>query len=560
MNQLRITWHAPLEFVFRTCRLALQRMVLLLSLLATPLSAGEPRGIVPAEEADVLVWLPEVFDSAIQNWIDYRSAQGHRIAVGRPESFVQMQRITRRLAAAGNLRSVVIVGDAPDRGHPIRQPLPANQTPTGYIAAEVNVHFGSEPWIATDNPLVDLDDDSLPDLTVGRLAVPDPPALEKVIEKIIAYEKQESYGPWRRRIQLIAGVGGFGAVADSILEMSTRRFIVDGIPAAYDASMTYGSWRSVYCPAPPRFRDHAIDRFNEGCLFWVYIGHGSPGNVAPVETPFGPYPILARQDAERMVCRDGCPIAIFFACYTAAYDYNAKGDCLAESMLAQPEGPVAILGASRVSMPYAMAVLSDELLREYFAYEHENLGELLKASKRASMQTPAEGAASSRALLDGLAGTFSPTREALPQERRENLALFNLIGDPLTRLSYPKPLSLAVADDAKAGDQIIVRGQSPIAGRLHLDVSYRRDRLKVPFAGRSEYQETQEAFDEFDSTYSTANDRVIASSEQFVEAGPFEITISLPDWARGASAVRGFVEGSDDFAAGSLDLTIRRNR
>lgn len=528
------------------------------STAASPVA--ELNGLVAPEEAEVLVFSPALFDEPLQRWIDYRIEQGHRICVYRPANYHEMRTLVKQLAQHQKLKTIILVGDAPDRLHPANEPYADFETPTGYVAAEINVSFGSEPWIATDNPLADLDDDHIPELSIGRLAVHSQRELEIVVDKIIRYESQMPHSPWRRRINLVAGVGGFGLVADTVLENSTKRFVVEGIPTAYDASMTYGSWQSAYCPAPPNFRQSTIDRFNDGCLFWVYIGHGSPGRVAPLETPGGRYEVLRASDAPQMVAREGLPIAIFLACYTAALDYNQQGNCLAEAVFTQPQGPIAVLGASRVSMPYSMAVMSHEMMREYFAYEHATLGELCRAAKQQSMLERTAEEDQNRFLLDGLAGTFSPTRDQLPEERRENLSLFNLIGDPLLKLSYPQAITLSEVASPTAGGQLVVKGESPIDGKLIVDVVYRRDRLRVPFAGRSEYAETPELMQEFEATYSQANDRTVVQFEQQVAAGPFEVTLDIPAWAFGASTLRAYVTGESAFATASQQLSIRRDR
>lgn len=521
---------------------------------------AELNGLVTPEEAEVLVFSPALFDEPLQRWINYRVEQGHKICVYRPANYHEMRTLVRQLAQHQKLKTIILVGDAPDRLHPANEPYYDFETPTAYVPAEINVAFGSEPWIASDNPLADLDDDQIPELSIGRIAVHSKRELEIVIDKIIGYESQMPQSPWRRRINLVAGVGGFGLVADTVLENSTKRFVVEGIPDAYDASMTYGSWQSAYCPAPPNFRQSTIDRFNDGCLFWVYIGHGSPGRVAPVETPTGQHEVLRVTDAPRMEAREGLPIAIFLACYTAALDYNQQGNCLAEAIFTQPRGPVAVLGASRVSMPYSMAVMSHEMMREYFAYRHATLGELCRAAKQNSMLERTAEEDENRFLLDGLAGTFSPTRNQLPEERRENLALFNLIGDPLLQLSYPQEIKLSEIENPVAGGPLVVRGESPIGGKLIVDVVYRRDRLRVPFAGRDDYTESPEQLQEFDATYSQANDRTVVQWEQQIPAGSFETTLTIPTWAFGASTLRAYIASDTDFAIASQPISIRRDR
>ena len=146
--------------------------------------------------------------------------------------------------------------------------------PTHHARAVVNVKFGSEPEIASDNWYADLDDDRLPDVAIGRLTPDSPADFAEMVQKILAYERSADFGPWRRQIQFIAGLGGFGPLADAVLESSAKSLIGSGVPAPYTTTMTYGSWQSPYCPDPREFRQVTIDRLNEGSLFWVYIGHG----------------------------------------------------------------------------------------------------------------------------------------------------------------------------------------------------------------------------------------------------------------------------------------------
>ncbi|MEZ6106528.1 MAG: hypothetical protein R3B96_10530 [Pirellulaceae bacterium] len=96
-------------------------------------------------EAEVLVVSPELFDEPLRRWLDYRIDQGHRIAVVRPTEFQELRAQIQQLAELGHLRTIVLVGDAPDRLRAVDEPLGAAETPTFYVPAEVNVAFGSEP-------------------------------------------------------------------------------------------------------------------------------------------------------------------------------------------------------------------------------------------------------------------------------------------------------------------------------------------------------------------------------------------------------------------------------
>ena len=92
--------------------------------------------------------------------------------------------------------------------------------PTHYVPSQVIHRFGGEKAIAGDNWYADLDDDQLPDVSIGRLPADSPDDLRTMVDKIIAYERRPAPGNWRRRINLVAGLGGFGAIADAAIEAS----------------------------------------------------------------------------------------------------------------------------------------------------------------------------------------------------------------------------------------------------------------------------------------------------------------------------------------------------
>ena len=164
---------------------------------------------------------------------------------------------------------MVLVGDCEDENA-----QPQRLVPTDYVDAKVNVRFGSEPEIATDHTFADLDGDLVLDLNIGRMPVDTAGELTDFIDRVIRYESKASLGPWQRRVNFVAGVGGFGQMLDKVIEQSVKKIVTDLVPSQCDVSMTYGSWRSPYCPDPTRFSDTAISRFNQGCQFWVYLGHG----------------------------------------------------------------------------------------------------------------------------------------------------------------------------------------------------------------------------------------------------------------------------------------------
>jgi len=352
---------------------------------------------------------------ALAPWIEHRQAQGHQIAMlsnlGSPG---EIREQVYELASGGKLKYLVIVGDADPRMYRDRQ-VRGRCVPVHYSRAIVNVKFGSSPEIATDNWYADLDDDRVPDLAVGRLACDSPEEVQLVVSKILAYERSRDFGAWRRQVHFVAGLGGFGAVADTVMEAAAKSLINNGVPSAFCTTMTYGSWQSPYCPDPRDFRRVTLERLNEGSLFWVYLGHGQQRSVDEVHVPGGRFPILSADDASELASRHGATIACFLACYSGAYDLPQ--DCLGEELLRTEGGPVAILCGSRVTMPYAMTVMGSELLSQVFTHQAPTLGDALLGAKRRMMETENLGA--HRMAMDALARLLSPTADELVAERAD---------------------------------------------------------------------------------------------------------------------------------------------
>jgi hypothetical protein len=506
-----------------------------------------------ARSAEVLVVCPDEFRDAVAPWLEHRRGQGHTLEVLPSRETADALRQDIRLRAAPHeTRFLVLLGDVADADE---TSAAGRRVPTFLVPAQVNTRWGSEPEIASDAPYADLDDDGAPDLAVGRVAADTADELRDLLDKTLDYERTAA-GRWQTRINLIAGVGGFGAVADAALEECSRSLIAHGIPAAYGTTMTYASWRSPYCPDPRRFGEMCRGRLDEGCLFWVYIGHGQRRALDRVQTPQGRYPILTADDVGRLDCAAGPPVALFLACYTAAFD--GPHDCLAEELLRAPRGPVAVLGGTRVTMPYAMAVLADGLMSACFVERCGTLGEALLAAQRGLLRTDRTDDRSQ--ALDAVATLVSPAPVDLEAERHEHLSLFHLLGDPLLRLAYPEELRVVAPNEARPGDRLEIEAECPFDGQGTLELVCRRDRLTFEPPQRAEFAAEGAALAEYQAVYQRANNPLLASAAGQARGGRFRVELEVPSEARGPCHVRLYVETQGRTALGAADIAIRRPR
>lgn len=384
---------------------------------------------------DTLVVCPAALRPMLREWVAFRTQQHHEIAIiSPPETAAELSDTIRNTYNAGQLHFVLLIGDVPKRqvAEPILR-IGNDSTPTSYVPAKVNVQWGSEPLIATDIPFADVDKDNLPDVAIGRIPATTPYQLAAVLRKTIDYEEKSESGAWRNKLNIASGTGGFGAVTDALIAAAARQVIQQNVPAQYVTEhISSADHAADVVASEPSFPKRARQQLSDGSLAWVYLGHGRPTELDHVRTPTGSESILSVGDVPNLRCRGHNPLAVLIACYTGAMD--ARQSCLAEELLLAKEGPVAVIAATRVTMPYGNIVLGCELLRACFRDHPEHLGEMLRLAERRTLVSTKEDQL--RMALDSIAAGLSPGAADLAGERREHVLMYHLFGDPLLHLRY----------------------------------------------------------------------------------------------------------------------------
>ncbi len=513
--------------------------------------------LATADAADVVVVRPKTWSTALQQWKSYREAQGHSIVELDSAQDAEAIRAAIKEVADANPNTLKFILLASDVGV-----LPNQQIaiPVFYHSSTALVKFGGDEKIASDSTFADLDGDHLPDVAVGRIPADSPQQLKKLLARTIDFERSQDAERWRREVHVIAGVGGFGALADGAIEMTTRRFLSDRIPGWADVTMTQASPQSPFCPDPWRFSETSINRMNQGGMFWVYIGHGHVKTLDYLRCNNEWLPIMTDKDMPQIHIGPNSPIGLFLACYTGAFD--AVEDSLAEQLVTHEDGLVAAIASSRVSGPYGLAMLSSGMLTQCFERKTATLGEVLLNAKRAMMQPdPTDKAAAPKdqsQLLSALAGALSPEGYDLAAERQEHVWMMNLIGDPLLRLNYPGEVVLNELAQGKPGERITVRGTSQLAGDLHVELAYRRDQLRSGLVQLDAFSPDTDDRQRAQRTYESANARVTAHNDAAVVGGDFSIQIDVPpDLPRGRYCVRAFLNSQTSWAVGYQVISIR---
>lgn len=377
---------------------------------------------------DTLVVAPPGYGAPMEDWLAYRESQGRRIIFAQaPAKSDELRDLIRAAAGSPWLRHVVVVGDAP----PVTGEAPPDTVPTCYLPAEASLPWARTPEIATDNPYADLDGDSAPELTLGRIPCKTPAELRRYLARVVRHETTPA-DDGARRLCVVAAPGRFSPMVDRAVEWVATSAFRQLVPSDFELDAIYASPGSRYFPAEP-FRDALRRRLQSRAVAWVYMGHGSAEGLDVQPAPGGFARMFSCRDVDALGEGPHPTLAALVTCEAGAFD--GERDCLAERLLLSPGGPLAVVAATRVNMPYGNSVLGIELLGRLFS-DRQSVGDVMAESKRRALAP--SGDAPLRVSVDQIAATFVPDAANRRREVVEHVAMYHLLGDPLLRVHKPR--------------------------------------------------------------------------------------------------------------------------
>jgi hypothetical protein len=393
--------------------------------------AGDP--------VDWLAVAPRALTDAVRPLEAHRSAQGYKTRVVAfedllddaadgsfdPAALLALQKLTKRF--------LLIVGDAWRDG----RPDDAGWVPTQLFDTFENGASASDAPFGGKN------------VAVGRFPCRTPREVTAMVEKTIAYEKAGP-GAWQKQLSFVCGEGRFGAQVDGMVENLFNQAVGKRVPAAFDIDVTYANPTSVYFYPPDDFHKRVVERLSNGPLIFDYVGHGAPLNFDDVTWGEKWFPIFSVEDAKSVHCEDGhYPIALITACWTGCFDQPDR--TVAETLVLNPKGAVACLAASRISHPFANALLSLELTERLFKDGESRLGERVKGALD-SLSLESGGAEGHMvvAFARGMLEEEGLESRLLEDERH----LYNLLGDPALQVRLPRRVSVSAPAEAPAGTTV----------------------------------------------------------------------------------------------------------
>jgi hypothetical protein len=530
----------------------------------------------------VVVVCPPTFYRSLEPWIRYRSSQGYTIHVlSEPFDVQNIKNRIQLLAEQVSLSAIVLVG---------KETIPSPQIPCRIVQ-----HFGKELSLASDDWYADLNDDGLPDVAVGRFAANTAAELNSQIQKTIRYETELPAGIWYRQLQIVAGIGHFSPLLDSVLESTTRYLLSETIPESYEIPLLHANWKSPFCPSPVDYQRELFETINRHPLFWVYFGHGHPQMLDPLSTPLGHLTTLHVNDFPQLHCRQSFPIIFLFCCYGGVFDLEPYS--LAEKLIQQPEGPVAVFAASRTTMPYGMSVLGTELLQEYIKKQNEmvqnkitetqnntpnnnsinnqqpnnrlTFGSLILHAKQQALLPKKEVSKnirqtrSIRQTLETLAKTFDPFPKQLKDQIADHIAMFHLFGDPLLQLPVPKKIQLNCLPRVKSGELLRLEGSldnslANKTGTVNIELVPALYRLPLHSSRRNEFRIDEKTRQSDNHEYFRSNHQTVLRYDAAISNGSFSFDLTIPPTLQGNYNIRAFFVAKQEFAIGCTTISVSK--
>ena len=235
--------------------------------------------------------------------------------------------------------------------------VPTRQVPMARVALET----------ASDDWFVDMDDDGLPELAVGRFPVRTAEQADTVLRKLLDYERGSTEA-WTREVLLVADQNDTSSNFDEYTSRLARQ-----LPTDYTARRIS---RSTLDAAAAR--QELIDAVNSGQLIVSYQGHGS------VRMWGHDGEFLTSDDVRALWRNNGrLPLVIAMNCLNGFFQGIYDEESLAETLLrAEDGGAVAAWASSSVTDSSTQAIVNQELFRLIFSGSATTVGEAISAAKR----------------------------------------------------------------------------------------------------------------------------------------------------------------------------------
>ncbi len=375
-----------------------------------------------------LVVTRSVFSEALNEWAGFREKEGYRVVVRAWETTPDREDVkgwieSRQRMFQEPIGNILIVGDC-GHGNDMQAPWHMPSFASGKYTSDAQ--YG------------DMDNDGLPDVPVGRLAIQSTAELDAQIKKIISYSKQYA-GPAQKKVLVWFGAQGYTAQMSRMAPRLLERlpdWIVPVVIGADSQAVSSGELKAQ----PFTF----LARLNSNRPFLsLIVSHGSYRSVT-AGTYDGEEIFLSVEDVSKMSLNSpagNSPPGVLFmlGCDSGRYCLpKSSGPSLGEAFLAQPNGPVGVVSATGTTHPLTNYLFVKGIIM-HLQKTTDTIGQAFLGIQQALYDTGDQSfneIAGNDPLARSLLNAVPENEKAslgTPGMLRNDLFLYNLLGDPACR-------------------------------------------------------------------------------------------------------------------------------
>ncbi|NOY78289.1 MAG: type IX secretion system sortase PorU [Calditrichaeota bacterium] len=243
----------------------------------------------------------------------------------------------------------------------------------------------SDDWYASVNG-----NDHLIDYAIGRIPSQTTDQAENVLNKIVDYESNPNFAPWRNQVTIVAddefGDISKGNVNETIHTRDAEDIAEHYYPALYDKNKIYLTEYPMVLDAAasgrrkPAAENDFVEKINQGCLMINYLGHGNERLLAHERV------LQVSKDLPRIQNAGRLAFWITATCAFGRYDLPEEQSMTEQLVTEADNGAIALLSSARDVFASQNASFNKIYLRKLFVKPNKTLrvGKALQLAKIAS--------------------------------------------------------------------------------------------------------------------------------------------------------------------------------
>ncbi len=290
----------------------------------------------------------------------------------------------------------------------------------------------------------------LPEVPVGRFPARTEEEALAMVQRTIAYETDDRPGPWRRQLTILAGLPGFNATLDGLVEQLAIAQL-GRVDPSWTGRVIYHQAQSRFCLPDADLHERAIQYVQAGQALTMYLGHSNATGFYGGSARY-----LDRDDWAKLKIARGPGVFVTFGCNACQWR-GPDGEGYGVAAIRNPRGPVAVIGSHAICFAAMNELAAHGFCDSFLGKEPpERLGMcwLRMLASLATRPLPFYFP-----LLDAADG--DPTISA-PVQRQEHLEMFVLLGDPALKLpTLFQDVRLSVTGQAGPGTTLTITGRLP---------------------------------------------------------------------------------------------------